>query len=302
MIDEIKNICANEMIELLKKSTITDASVQALCKFNDGNFCNEVDALCPVISAVVKAACGTSESSMHSSFHSQCYGVMFKCKFGTSKANVVTHRNDQLLMAAGAKKKAFSWFNKMGLTNSYTTALKKNKLFSEGHDELVSQWKKEIELLSGTDANPPEYQIVGENIDFEVTAKYQGTNRHNQSLHWFHYYAVKERVHSSQDTRELKEYENIPVLPSANMNVYKILLARTITSFLPSFKVFSKYVARHITHPFKKEMTSKSEVVPLGLIFEAENSSDGISKILGEIQDLYVPTQRDVIMVKSLMF
>ena len=54
-------------------------------------------------------------------------------------------RNDQLFIACGAKKPAFAWFNKMGVTNSYITALKKNDAMSNNFDEKVKQWKKEHE-------------------------------------------------------------------------------------------------------------------------------------------------------------
>ncbi len=36
-------------------------------------------------------------------------------------------------------------------------------------------------------------------------------------------------------------------------------------------------------------MSQKSTVIPLGLIFENENTSSGIAKILRDIQDKYVP-------------
>lgn len=63
-----------------------------------------------------------------------------------------------------------------------------------------------------------------------------------------------------------EEYKNMNILPSANTNRvlvenFKVLIARTLVSFLPAFKQFTKQVTRHIDHPFKNEMSSKSEVV-----------------------------------------
>lgn len=60
-------------------------------------------------------------------------------------------------------------------------------------------------------------------------------------------------------------------------------------SYLPAFEPLKKHILRHIDHPFVKEMSQKSTVIPLGLIFENENTSSGIAKILREIQEKYVP-------------
>ena len=72
--------------------------------------------------------------------------------------------------------------------------------------------------------------------------------------------------------RTMEEYENMNVLPGPNttfvlMESFKVLIARTIVSFLPSFKLFNKQVTRHIDHPFKKEMSTKSEIVIYFVIF-----------------------------------
>lgn len=68
----------------------------------------------------------------------------------------MAHRNDQLLIAAGAKKRCFKWFNKFGITNSYNTALNKNKLLAKDHDVEVKSWKQQIEQ---SDQDRPEFQV-----------------------------------------------------------------------------------------------------------------------------------------------
>ena len=46
---------------------------------------------------------------------------------------------------------------------------------------------------------------------------------------------------------------------------YKILIARSIVNFIPSFKFLRKNVCWHIPHDFSKEMSEKSRVVSIGI-------------------------------------
>jgi len=104
----------------------------------------------------------------------------------------------------------------MAFTNSYTTALNKHKNLAIDHNKTVIEWKAEVEdyatkiLSEKSDTisseirqqlkkkKTVEYQIVGDNLDFEQTVRHQNRDNKNKSVHWFHYMAVKERVHSFQ--------------------------------------------------------------------------------------------------------
>lgn len=62
--------------------------------------------------------------------------------------------------------------------------------------------------------------------------------------------------------------EQIDVYPGENTfsilhENYKILIARTMVSFIPAFKCLRKHVCGHIPHPFQDKMSQKSEVVSL---------------------------------------
>ena len=50
-----------------------------------------------------------------------------------------------MLISAGASKRSFGWFNKMGVSNCYNTALERNEDMGENYDSEVLGWKKEIE-------------------------------------------------------------------------------------------------------------------------------------------------------------
>ncbi len=47
-------------------------------------------------------------------------------------------------MAAGMKKRAFAWFNRMGLTNAYGTGLLRNNDFAKDHDKKTKEWRDAI--------------------------------------------------------------------------------------------------------------------------------------------------------------
>lgn len=59
-----------------------------------------------------------------------------------NRRNVVNCRNDQLFVAAGVKKRAFGWFNKLGVTNCYRTAVDVNGGMAKDFDKVVLAWKK----------------------------------------------------------------------------------------------------------------------------------------------------------------
>ena len=231
----IKEECEKEIRDILRVSSITDISTERLKTFDDKEFCEELDQICPVISVVLKIASGELPETRERFGHRvMCYGILYKARFGSSRPSVLAHRNDQLFLAAGVKKKAFKWFNKLGVTNSYTTAHNKHKTLAENFDDEFLRWKKDIEdgkmleyqvindlsncvyntqkirKVSYLQKKERRYniyeifwfiiQIVGDNLDFECHSRHQGINRHNKTLHWFHLMGIKERLHSSQGT------------------------------------------------------------------------------------------------------
>eukprot|EP00111_Clytia_hemisphaerica_P013669 TCONS_00040191-protein len=105
--------------------------------------------------------------------------------------------------------------------------------------------------------------------------------------------AVKERFHSSQDLRSADFYKNMDILPNGQAqrtleDNFTTLIARSIVSYLPAFKSFSKHVPKHLKHQLTHEMSKKSEVVPLGLIFRQETVNAEMIQIMQEMQK-YVP-------------
>lgn len=108
--------------------------------------CKTVELNCPIIASTV---CGAMDVAIGSSekvyARAQCYGLMFKARYPNNQPCVVTHRNDQLMIAAGLKRSYFKIFMQAGICNSYRTAMRKNKQFTENFDGEVIMWKQERE-------------------------------------------------------------------------------------------------------------------------------------------------------------
>ena len=96
-------------------------------------------------------------------------------------------------------------------------------------------------------------RIVGDNWDLEVKARCQTKSQTNKSLHYFHAYAVKDRVISkgldnTRPQKSIDEVEMQEILPTAEVQESIIsdlskLIPRVIVAFLPpinhSGKLFS---------------------------------------------------------------
>ena len=126
------------------------------------------------------------------------------------------------------------------------------------------------------DQNPSPwfgFKIVGDNIDKMIKPRYMRSDRQNQSLHYFHMYAVRDRTNLSESCENQRPAPKDPpleeLLPSpddckqlhSNM---EILVTRILARHMPFIaENFEDVVIHHISHPYSKEMSQKSEVVSL---------------------------------------
>lgn len=121
----------------------------------------------------------------------------------------------------------------------------------------------------------PGYKLVGDNIDKGVKARYmRADHHHNKSLHYFHSFAVANRVDFSSysDVRPSScvnspKHRAAQLLPSqqddkAIRNNFIILVSRILVDNIPFFmETFDGVVTRHIKHKYFSEMATKSHVV-----------------------------------------
>lgn len=114
-------------------------------------------------------------------------------------------------------------------------------------------------------------RIVGDNLDFEVHARMQSKDHCNQSIHWTHQYAIRDRVvdrtmESTESQKPVKDLQLSALLPDEEtcarlQKRWAVLLSRVVTTYLGEFKFLNKEVLWHILHNYSTEMAEKSEIV-----------------------------------------
>ncbi len=133
-----------------------------------------------------------------------------------------------------------------------------------------------ITRISGLQNECSGFRICGDNIDKTVKARYMRVDRKNLSLHYFHSYAVLNRIDASSlsdvvpDVRGLDlEVVANSLLPSEGDDAVMrsnmaMLVSRVLVENFEYFKfAFEDVVQRHIKHQFYEEMSSKSVLVSL---------------------------------------
>lgn len=128
-----------------------------------------------------------------------------------------------------------------------------------------------IKLSISCSAALPTYRIVGDNVDVRLHPRHQTLTRRDQDHHWFHMYAIKDRVvglHLADD-RPITEIAKLP-LSAFLLNMkdcrclhreFTILMARVLVKYLPCFLFLQAVVPDHIPHQFSDVMNKKSETV-----------------------------------------
>ena len=128
---------------------------------------------------------------------------------------------------------------------------------------------------SCTSSNIYSFKLVGDNIDFTIKARYNRVDNHkNQSLHYFHYMSVCDRINFNHLSITkphmcLNSANKIALLllPSKKcdnrlIRDLAVLVSQIIVSYMPYFhSAFSDVVTWHIEHDYYKEMSRKSQVV-----------------------------------------
>lgn len=115
------------------------------------------------------------------------------------------------------------------------------------------------------------FKIVGDNIDKAIKPRHETIHRHGQSLHYFHSFAVLDRIDFSFLSAEPSQLD--PTLFPAEMLLpsseeldgikksFSILIARILAKHVPEFADFQDSVVEHIPHKYSSEMEERSHVV-----------------------------------------
>ena len=117
------------------------------------------------------------------------------------------------------------------------------------------------------------FKLVIDNLDVFVRPRTETSQRHADSLHFVHMYAVRDRINVSSfsDVSRLPDISSVnveDVLPSNHdLKVLKdnitVLISRRARKYSTFFRrhINPKAVPQHITHKYTTEMSLKSEVV-----------------------------------------
>ena len=134
----------------------------------------------------------------------------------------------------------------------------------------------DIDSFLGPEYQPPNprlltFRIVGDNIDKNVKPRDMTSEHQTRSLHYFHAYAVRDRI-------DLSDYSSEPPVPDlGKMNFDALLpsdddavvlqtnmvtlIGLVLCKYMPFFAKFSTGLGRHIRHEFYEDMCTKSNVV-----------------------------------------
>ena len=159
--------------------------------------------------------------------------------------------------------------------------LQNDDLSSAEEDSMSSQSQLPTATLSvstpeSQDKDNPRRQIcyfklVGDNLDKNIKPRYMRSDRQTTSLHYFHVYAVLDRVDVSAMSNQVSFVDSQAsdlnaLLPSAedDMNIkanFSTLVSRILVKYLPHLLPYASCVNDHILHKYSKEMSMKSKVV-----------------------------------------
>lgn len=119
------------------------------------------------------------------------------------------------------------------------------------------------------------FKIVGDNIDKTVKPRDMRSDRQTKSLHYFHLYAVRDRIDASSLSEEPQLVdpdapveELLPTVEDARVMLanFEVLIARVLVQHMPFFsRSFADIVVDHIPHRFSEMMAQKSDVVSIPL-------------------------------------
>ena len=112
--------------------------------------------------------------------------------------------------------------------------------------------------------------IVGDNLDKSINPRHMTMEHQRKSLHYFHSYAVFNRIDFS-DLASDKPIGDVSTLSlstyltdatdCAKLHENYAILARVVVEGIPCFRVFHDCVVKHIKHMYSSQMKEKSVVV-----------------------------------------
>jgi hypothetical protein len=203
--------------------------------------------------------------------------------------NTVAYILGLLLWQGNASNKTVERCNHMNICVGPTSLSKKLDELGKGFDAAVLDW--------ATQGN--QYQIVGDNVDIRVVPRHMTLDHRTADHHWFHIYAVKNRV---QAPPSLCDDHPIGDIKTAQLSVFLptkqdccdlakefiAIIMRVLVQHVPKLQRYASLVPVHLPHKHSTEMMRKSEIVNLGVVMKNEQRTEEMIEILAALNK-YLP-------------
>ncbi|KAL5479300.1 hypothetical protein EMCRGX_G022803 [Ephydatia muelleri] len=142
------------------------------------------------------------------------------------------------------------------------------------------------------------FKLIGDNIDKNIKPRDMRINNQTKSLHYFHAFAVKDRINFSDITNNAElvfpdDIDYSVFYPNDDddaqlVSNFQTLVTRIFVEYIPHLQHLLGKVTHNIQHKYSKNMSIKSTVVPLGVILKNENILNDMVDIL-DVLHQYVP-------------
>eukprot|EP00731_Ephydatia_muelleri_P025442 Em0017g525a len=142
------------------------------------------------------------------------------------------------------------------------------------------------------------FKLIGDNIDKNIKPRDMRINNQTESLHYFHEFAVKDRINFSDITNNAElvfpdDIDYSVFYPNDDddaqlVSNFQTLVTRIFVEHIPHLQHLFGNVTHNIQHKYSKNMSIKSTVVPLGVILKNENILNDMVDIL-DVLHQYVP-------------
>lgn len=173
----------------------------------------------------------------------------------------------------------------MGLCVSYPATLVLLDEIAKLHTLPLSRW-----IASGT-----PFMFWGDNIDKHRSVRDMRSDHHGSLLHLYGILAGSSRTTDPTLCQHgciasISSLPPVSLLPttadvsSVRSNLV-VMVARFLTQYFKDLKPLSRAVASHIEHKYSKEMSTKSDVVVLDVLYKNETCRTDMVDIMFKMQD-----------------
>ena len=137
------------------------------------------------------------------------------------------------------------------------------------------------------------FKFIGNNLDKKVGVRDVRVDHKGDMVHMYSLLAARSRLPSSSRTGQVADMMSLPwesFLPSQGdvdriQKNHVVLVSRLLAQYFKDLSPLSKSVPKHIEHKYSEQMSTKSDVVVLGILMKNEATSAGMLDIMKTMQE-----------------